>query len=244
MLKKAARIWRKDGLITLAKRGVRFGYDTWIRPLLPKRVVSYNGVSVLASRLGDSLVPWHVRDIPGYESALVEGIKQFVETGDTVVIVGGGLGVSTVVAARQSGADGRVIAYEGGNETVEKVKKTVQLNDVEDRISVHHAIVGRAVSLRDDGTEAKTISPVDLPDCDVLVLDCEGAEIDILKQMEIRPNSIIVETHGMYGATEADVRDILSSSGYATVESMVAEERLRCLCEENGIYVLYSVEHT
>jgi hypothetical protein len=62
MREKATRIWREDGLMTLAKRSVQFGYDSLIRPLLPKRVVSYNGVPVRASRLGDSLIPWQTRD--------------------------------------------------------------------------------------------------------------------------------------------------------------------------------------
>jgi precorrin-6B methylase 2 len=193
--------------------------------------------------LGDSLVPWHTRNIPGYESALINGIQQYVEPGDTVVVVGGGWGVSTVVAAAQAGESGRVTTYEGGDETVEKVEETVQMNDVGDRVSVRHAIIGRAVSLRDDGTGAKVISPTELPSCDALVLDCEGAEMDILKEMEIRPDSIIVESHRMYGATEADIRDILSSSGYETIESVIAEERLQEVCEENGIHVLYSVDH-
>lgn len=240
MLNKAVKIWRKDGLGTLIRKSIQFGYDSWIRPFLPNRVVSYNGVPVRAYWLGDSLIPWHTRDIPGYESALVEGIQQYVGPSDKVVIVGGGWGVSTVVAAKNSGADGQIITYEGGNGTVEKVKETIQLNNIDCRTSIRHAIVGRAVSLRGAETGAKRVSPDELPSCDVLVLDCEGAEIDILEEMEIRPNAIIVETHGMHGATEADVRDILRSSGYEIIESMVAEDRLQNFCEENEIYVLYA----
>lgn len=241
MLQKAAKIWRQDGSITLAKRGIQFGYDSGFRPLLPKRVVSYNDIPVRASRLGDSLVPWHTRGIPGYENALVEGIQQYVEPGDTVVVVGGGWGVSTVIAARQSGSNGQVITFEGGAETVTKVKDTVQLNNLDDRVSIRHAIVAQAVSLRGDSGDAQVVSPTDLPDCDVLVLDCEGAEIDILEEMEIRPRAVLVETHGMYDAPEAAVRDKLDCAGYKIDESMVAEERLRDICEENGIYVLYSI---
>lgn len=242
MLEKAVRIWRKDGLVTLAKRSVRFGYDTWIRPLLPKRVVLYNDIPVSAARVGDSIIPWQTTDITDYENALVRGLRQYVEDGDTVVVVGGGWGVSTVVAARRSGANGRVITFEGGTETVEKVKDTVQLNSVNDRVTVKHAIVARAISLRGDTDGAQLVSPIELPDCDVLVLDCEGAEMNILEEMEIRPDTIIVETHEIFGVSEADVRDVLSSLGYETIESMIAEERFRNYCEENGIYVLYSVD--
>jgi len=241
MLKKAAKIWRKDGSISLAKRTIKFGYDSMLRPLLPKRAVSYNSIPVRASRVGDAIIPWHTRDIPGYENALVEGIQQYVDPGDTVVIVGGGWGVSTVIAAKQSGSNGQVITFEGGAETVTKVKDTVQLNSVDDRVSIRHAIVARVVSLRGDSDDVQVVSPTDLPDCDVLVLDCEGAEIDILEEMEIRPRAVLVETHGMYDAPEAAVRDKLDCAGYKIDESVVAEKRLRDICEENGIYVLYSI---
>jgi hypothetical protein len=79
-----------------------------------------------------------------------------------------------------------------------------------------------------------------LPDCDVLVLDCEGTEIEILEEMEIKPRAVIVETHGMNGATEEAVRERLDSAGYDTVESMVAEKRLYDVCVDNGIFVLFA----
>jgi hypothetical protein len=44
------------------------------------------------------------------------------------------------------------------------------------------------------------ISPAELPECDILELDGEGAESLILRNMTIRPRVIAVETHGVYGA--------------------------------------------
>jgi len=241
--KKAVEIWREDGPITLGKKSVRFGYDTWVRPVLPKRIVTYNGVLVRASRFGDSLVPWHTRDVPGYESALIEGIRQHVEIGDKVTVVGGGWGVSTVEAAKQAGTEGQVITFEGGAKTAENVKDTVRLNDVDDHVSVQHAVVGKAISLRGEGGLPEVVPPIDLPDCDVLVLDCEGAETGILREMNIRPRAVIVETHGMFDPPEAVVRDRLDQEGYETIENTVAEERVRDFCEENGIYVVWAISH-
>lgn len=240
-LDKATIILREEGPINLLKHSIQFGYDSWIRPLLPKRIVSYNDIQVRASRIGDSIIPWHTRDVPGYEDALIDGIRQYVEVGDRVAVVGGGLGVSTVEAATQTTDDGLVITFEGGAKAVDKVKDTVQLNSVDDHVSVRHAIVGRAVSLRGDSNNAQMVQPADLPDCDVLVLDCEGAEIEILEEMDIRPETVLVETHGMFNAPETEVRDRLDRAGYETVKSKVAENRLRDICEENGIYVLFSI---
>jgi len=92
-----------------------------------------------------------------------------------------------------------------------------------------------------DSDDAQIVSSPDLPDCDVLVLDCEGAEIEILLEMEIRPRVVFVETHGMYYAPEVAIRDKLDCEGYKIDESMVAEKQLRDICEDNGIYVLYSI---
>lgn len=238
LLGKAKRKYREKGLIALFKRGIWFGYDNYFRPFLPKQIVSYNGVPVRAAHWGDAFIHWHSTNISGYEGALVRGIRKHVEKGDTVVIVGGGWGVSTVAAAEQTGKSGRIITFEGGRDTVENVEETIRLNNVAERVSVRHAIVARAVSLRGDEGGAKTVSPTALPECDVLVLDCEGAELNIIEQMEIRPRTLIVETHGMFGTTEAKVRDRLTNAGYEPSASEVAEERLRDVCEEKGIYVI------
>lgn len=239
-LGKAKRIYRDQGAIRLIKRGTQFGYAKFIRPFIPRRTVAYNGITVRASHMGDSLIPWQETDLPDYECGLIRGIRTHVQEGETVVVVGGGWGVSTVAATNQVGENGQVITYEGGKESVEKVLDTVKLNDAEEYVSVKHAVVGDAVAIRGNFSEAKDIPPTKLTECDVLVLDCEGAEIEILEKMEMRPRAIIVETHGMYGATKADVDEQLAKAGFDTITSMVAEERLRDTCEENGIYVLFA----
>ena len=239
-LKAAKRIYYDEGSIQLAKRTIQSIYNNYIRTLLPKRTVTYNEVSVEAGRVADSLIPWQTTDIPNYEGGLLRGIRKYVDDGDTVVVVGGGWGVSTVVAARQAGSSGRVITFEGSKEVVETVEETVDKNQVGDRVSVQHAIVAQANSLRGDADGAQVIHPSGLPECDVLVLDCEGAELDIIEEMEIQPSALIAETHGMFGATEQKVRSRLKGAGYTPVERKRAEERLHEMCEKNGIYVLYS----
>lgn len=39
------------------------------------------------------------------------------------------------------------------------------------------------------------VSPKELPDCDVLELDCEGSELSILQSLSIRPQLIFIEIH-------------------------------------------------
>jgi hypothetical protein len=238
LLSKASRIHQEEGLTQVARRAVQFGFDEFVRPLLPRRVVSYNGISVRASHVGDGIIPWQTTNIPDYEEALIRGIDQYVAHGDTVVIVGGGWGVSSVEAAEKAGESGKVIIFEGSEDAVESVNDTIRLNDVADQVLVRHAIVARAISLRGSKGDAEVVAPTELPDCDVLILDCEGAEIDILSEMLIRPEAVIVETHGMFDASSYKVRSILTENGYKISSKDIAEERNRVTCIKYDIYIL------
>ena len=78
------------------------------------------------------------------------------------------------------------------------------------------------------------VAPEALPPCDVLELDCEGAEVEILSTMTIRPRVILTETHGLYGAPTPRVVELLGKIGYRTDVLGVAEPRLRAFVPEGG----------
>jgi hypothetical protein len=61
---------------------------------------------------------------------------------------------------------------------------------------VQHAVVGEAISVygERDGHSPRILPPGELPKTDVLEVDCEGAEIGILRNMTIRPPPIAGET--------------------------------------------------
>ena len=109
---------------------------------------------------------------------------------------------------------------------------------LEDRISVHHAIVGEDISVYGLSKAGAVVNPANIPECDVLELDCEGAEIGVLLGMTITPRFIAVETHGSLGAPTARVREVLASIGYKVEDLGWAEPRLSEICEENDIRVL------
>ena len=80
-----------------------------IRPYTPRVKNTYNDVCVERYHLIDKLHPnRRTTDRPLYEDTLVAETKQRVSSGDTVVILGGGLGVTTVHAAREAGPAGEV----------------------------------------------------------------------------------------------------------------------------------------
>ncbi|WP_206750475.1 FkbM family methyltransferase [Halorubrum sp. SP9] len=173
-------------------------------------------------------------EFPEYEAALLEGIRSSVESNNTVVVVGGGRGVSSVVAARQSAPNGHVTTYEGGAERVRVARETAVLSRVADSVSIEHGIIGSGIDIAGDGSDAISLEPDALPECDTLILDCEGAELEILESLDQRPQSIIVETHAFLDSPESAVRTKLDDIGYTIVNRGVE-------LDEKGVYVLTAV---
>ena len=201
-------------------------YNRTVRPHLPSKIGVFNNVAARRIALFDA-----TDEFPEYEAELIDAVRETVGRGDDVVVIGGGHGISSVVATRRAGPDGRVTAFEPARERVEQMQETVALNGVADRVRTRWALVGPGVKVDGDGSNAERVSPANLPDCDVLVLDCEGAEAKILRNIEIRPSSIVVETHDCFGTPEAETRDALTDLGYEVIERAEDEP-------ERGIFVL------
>jgi hypothetical protein len=236
-LKKIFRIQQREGFKQLIRSSLQYIHQNYLLQWLPKRVVRYNDVKVHAGTKFDFIFPLIQNNRSKYENTLIDGIRSQVSPGDKVVIVGGGWGVSSIIAAELSGNRGSVIVYEAGDQTVKKIHNTTELNGMSSMIDIRHAIVGEAISLR-DRTSAIQISPKELPNCDVLILDCEGAEKTILDRLSINPSKIIVETHGHFGSSTQDIREILSKKGYTVSNNGIAEPSRELMCIEKDIKVL------
>ncbi|MDB2243106.1 FkbM family methyltransferase [Halorubrum ezzemoulense] len=229
LLRKAAKIYQDHGFLDLAYRGSRFLASQILCEVfnIPSRKIGvYNGVSVRKDVL---LRPDDVH--PSYEKALINQIRNTVETGEKIVVIGGGNGVSTTVAARRAGVSGQVISYEGSEKHVKIVRETTVLNKISDRVTVKHAIVSDAYQLFSEAGTASRIEPSALPECDVIVMDCEGSELDILRNMSVQPRAVIVETHAFLDSPEHKIRKELSKMNYSVVDRGVEDKQA-------GVYVL------
>lgn len=221
MATKQAKRWPDIDFAETAHATVQDVYDAVLRERLPRRLGVFNGIPARGDRLLDS-TDTH----PDYEAAIVKSLREFVDDGDDVVVVGGGIGVSSVVAANRAGKRGHVTTYEASGEHVQIVEETARLNDVADHVITKHSIVGEARSTRGSREGAIVIPPEGLPECDVLELDCEGAETTILRALQIRPRVLVVETHGFLGAPTHEVRDCVTELGYEIVrEEPEVEEK-------------------
>lgn len=238
---RAARA--REHLASLAKRARRAGVRGVLRdgpahayehvwPYLPRGGhVEKNGVEIARrSAVTDRFLPALLTrrvpgDDPGYEALLLAAVRDTVGEGDAVVIVGGGEGVSTVVAADRVGPDSHVTVYEGGAEQADRVRRTVAHNGVADRVAVRHAVVGEAKSLRSSPTGADVVAPSDLPECDVVVVDADGAEVTVVEGLAADPATLVVEHHRVPGDDgvafrhqPGRVRAAVADAGYDVVE--------------------------
>lgn len=164
-------------------------YNRVLRQRLPRKFAVYAGVPARGARLLDS-----TDHFPNYKPGLLSAIDEYVEDGDHVELVGFGRGVSTVKFV-EAGA-GHVTAHEASREMIEIGRETLEVNGVpNDAVTIEHTLVGKDVDVYGDSTGATVVSPSELSNADILVLDCEGAEEEILENLGTLPETMIVETH-------------------------------------------------
>lgn len=185
-------------------------YNQFLRPHLPYKIAVLNGVAVRDTvRLFDM-----ADEVSDYKEANIEGLKRSLTKGDDVVVIGGGNGVTATIAARNVESDGSVSIFEASVDQTEVIQQTLALNQIEGQCELSHAIVGNAKNPDGEMGTPSEVDPGTLPDCDVLEIDCEGAELGILQHLQIRPRAIIVETHPKFDAPTAAVSDTLCELGY------------------------------
>lgn len=191
-------------------------YNAAVRPFLPEKIGVMNGVPVRNRGLLDRT------DVDSnYEGALIEALRENVTASDEIVVVGGGVGVSTVIGARCAN---HVTVFEAG-ERYETLCETIEINNISETVDTRKKLVGPNISVTGTPTE-QSVDPQDLPECDILELDCEGAELAILQNLQIRPRTIIVECHGVFDAPASVVREELTGLSYS-VENQVWSTKTR-----------------
>lgn len=222
------KVFQYEGFIQSVRRTLGFLHEKHLRPRLPDSDDKYTRLNgVLTARTDTKLLDRYIGLI-NYEGPLIRSMKQEIEPGDRVVIVGGGYGVSAVVASRLAGSDGTVVVFEGAENMLPKIQKTVSVNNVTN-VEIRHNVVSEAISLYGDDGGTSVIPPEELPDCDVLVLDCEGAEIDILTNMVHSPRSVVIETHGQHGAPTSEVKKLFAEYDITYEQSMSESKEMAVL---------------
>jgi len=237
------------GALRLPIRVAQALYRRIIRAMLPGEPVVYDGIKTAVDRKwGDDALPvgWKpegTKDAPDYEEKLLLGINRVVKPGHRVTVIGGGHGITAIAAALRTGPSGAVTCYEAGRGHARAIRRAARRNAVHDRLTVKHAVVGKAVDVWGTGSPAPVFSATSLPECDVLEMDCEGSERLILDEMTIRPPAILVETHGHLGAPTDSIGERLIKMGYDVEDLGLTEPSMAAGCEQCDIRVLLAVAH-
>lgn len=187
---------------------LRYIYNQ-VREYLPKKWGVVNGVSVRTFRLFDQ------KDTQPYrKNGLYDAIREHVRPTDSVIDIATGRGISATIAGRS----GKVVdSYEASYTMIQIARETINHNKVSDNVYIHHELVGTKGKLF-AGLHAKTKLPVkDLPNRTVWILDCDGAEIEIIDKMLQReqiPRVLIVESHPDHNARPEDIEFYMLRIGY------------------------------
>ena len=241
-LAKISAIRRNHGLGAVIARAAFAIYRRSARRLLPDvGHVLYGKLPVGRSRkVGDrffasKLLPPDLRDNPDYERGLMNGLRKVVRPGDRVVVIGGGEGITTSLAAILAGPSGSVVCFEGDKAGIDAVMRTAEANGVANRVSCTFAVVGENLGVFGTDIAERILHPSELPLCDVLEMDCEGSEVGILQDMVIRPRDIVVETHGFADAPSARTAEILRQCGYEVEDLGLAEPKPDCIGRDERV---------
>ena len=223
---KALDKYQDEGLTALSYASARYVYLHTIRPHLScQQYQEVRGISVRSSKKCkkrlDSIFGVDRSWPQNHKKPNCDFIRKYVDKGDSVVVVGGGYGLSSVVAATQVGQTGEVLIYEGAKDVIDDLLNTLLYNEVAKQTTVKHAIVGQPKDLKSQAGDAEKIQPEHLPSCDLIEMDCEGAEIDIIPRLSKNVNRIIVETHPRKGAPTSAVETALKEQGWQVTESAV-----------------------
>lgn len=234
----------KDGILSSILKVPPYLYRNCLRPILP--TIGYqklNGIKVKPIKIGDNLLSpvwrsYKLTEKPNYESGIIKALNDNVQKGDHVLIIGGGNGVTTCIASRLVKEAGRVTCYEASKQAYNNVKKTCSLNNVPDNIRLINKSVGTPMSIWGELSNVKNEDPTRLPSCDILELDCEGTEKEILQNLKIRPNTLIVETHGLFNSSTDEVSKLIKDLDYNIGNIEIADLDLEQVCREDDIKVI------
>lgn len=224
MKDKISKALDEGGITTLVIRTIRYLHKNSTRKIMPNlgsyhvygpySVIKVENRKLLDTYLYDRTEPIRL----SYERNMIKALVENIEFGDVVTVVGGGKGVTATVAYRESGRPVRI--YEPNSELVDRLSFVENENMVE--FEVEHALVGEAVNVQGNISNAKIVDPSDLEECDVLEIDAEGAELDIINKMDIDPRVIVVESHGIFDSPTDQVRSALNRQDYRVIEKGLA----------------------
>ena len=136
---------------------------------------------------------------------------------DIILAVGVGSGISLIHNCKKDRAPGSFIGIDGSKDQIEIAKDNTRLNGVDStKFKLIEGFVGKPTNLYGSkNQQSSKIIDINQFDFDILELDCEGSEIEILRDLTARPRHIIVEMHPIFRNIDIYVfLDSMRNKGY------------------------------
>ncbi len=204
-----------------------------------------------------------------FEPEFSQLIRLILREGDTFLDIGANEGLFTVMAALSVGESGTVYAFEPQSRLTKVIKRNTQINDIQTQVHILKIALmekpgklklyltpdvnpgasstKKAYQHRTDIEEVKGL-PLDaiarkrnLTDIRLAKIDCEGAELDILKGAKqlLQKNSIeflLVEYHPTFCGEEAcdEAHELILQSGYKSLK----------ICWNQNLYYLPKIDQS
>lgn len=93
-------------------------------------------------------------------------------------------------------------------------------------MTIERGLFGCGIDTFGESQGCDRISPANLPQADVVITDCEGAERDIIPHIGgVSPAAAVIETRGRARSPPDAIADILTEIGYEVVDRVAASRR-------------------
>lgn len=144
---------------------------------------------------------------------------------DIILAVGVGSGISLTHNCAKPRSNNSFIGIDGSQEQIEIAKANCKLNGVDSsKFELIEGYVGNPTHVYGEKNQ-QSLMMIDINKIkfDVLELDCEGSEIEILRDISVRPRHIIVEMHPMYRYVNIEIfLEEMKSKGYKLMKIFTA----------------------
>jgi len=139
------------------------------------------------------------------------------EKEDIILAIGVGSGISLIHNCKKDRVTEAFIGIDGSRESIELAKANARLNHVDSsKFILIEGVVGNPDHVYGESKQQTTrVTNINELKFDILELDCEGSEIEILRDLTARPRHIIVEMHPMFRDIDIDgFLEMMKSKGY------------------------------
>lgn len=168
------------------------GQHVWKQFFFPARMSTILNL-INSFFLGDSIV---IRD----ELGILVSHDDVYEENDIILAVGVGSGISLIHNCSKHRKVKSFIGIDGSLKQIEIAIANAKQNGIDfSKFELIEGYVGNPTNIYGGHNQQSTkIIDINYMKFDVLELDCEGSEIEILRDLSVRPRHIIVEMHPMY----------------------------------------------